>query len=251
MTNVAKAHQRIIREEIASNPPLSLFPDRPDVIDIKKAIIKEISFETAKKIILRYEWLGTMGTTQLHYGIYFNGHCAGVACYGYFQAMNRNGYNHPYEPYVGASYAEKGIQLSRGACVHWAHPHSASFLISGSLKRVKKLGYKYAIAFSDPEAGEIGTVYQATNWHYLGFGVRVHYDLYYKDGRLFMNNRDIAKKLRMAGKKVIEEYISDKPDLVIKKIKPKARYIYLLGNRRENKEMMSVLRDKIKPYIKR
>lgn len=43
----------------------------------------------------------------------------------------------------------------------------------------------------------------------------------------------------------------DKPYLELRMRKPKARYIKLLGNRHENKEMMSVLADKIKPYPKR
>jgi hypothetical protein len=193
-----------------------------------------------------------MGTTQHHYGIYYDGYCAGVACYGYFQAMNTNGGGHPYTQYVGSSYAKKGIQLSRGACVHWAHPHSASKLIGGSLQLIKKMGYKYVIAFSDPEAGEIGTVYQATNWHYLGFCKRgPYYDLYYKDGRLFLNDRDIFKKYKMCGLRKLTNFIDDKPYLQIKKRYPKARYIKLLGSKKEKKEMFRVLESKVLPYIKR
>ena len=81
-----------------------LFPNEIDNInkDIKNSEIKEIDYQTAKKIILKYEWLGTMGTTQYHYGIYYDGLCAGVVCYGYFQAMQ--GYGN----FVGEKYAKKG-----------------------------------------------------------------------------------------------------------------------------------------------
>tara|TARA_R110000824_G_scaffold175994_1_gene354793 strand:- start:6 stop:869 length:864 start_codon:yes stop_codon:yes gene_type:complete len=246
-----KAHQRIIRDQKAKEKPLLLFSDKPSVIDIKTAFVKSVSFETAKKIILEYEWLGTMGTTQHHFGIYFDGHCAGVVCFGYFQAMNTNSGGHPYAPYIGEKYSKYGIQLSRGACVHWAHPHSASKLISGSLQHMKQKGYKYSIAFSDPMAGEIGTVYQATNWHYLGFGKTIHYDIYYRGGQLYMNDRDFYKKYKFCGKNKTENWLNDKPDLYLKKREPKGRYVKLLGNKKENKEMMKHLKDKIVPYPKR
>ena len=57
--------------------------------------------------------------------------------------------------------------------------------------------------------------------------------------------------MKISGKANINNYIKDKPHLRIVEIKPKARYIYLLGSKKQNKEMMSVLKSKIKPYIKR
>ena len=111
--------------------------------------------------------------------------------------------------------------------------------------------FKYSIAFSDPMAGEIGTVYQATNWHYLGFGKTIHYDIYYKSGQLYMNDRDFYKKYRFCGKNKTENWLEGKPDLYLKKREPKGRYIKLLGNKKENKEMMQYLKDKILSYPKR
>jgi hypothetical protein len=66
-------------------------------------------------------------------------------------------------------YADRLLQLQRGACVHWAHHHAASRLIAYSLAEEEKRGTRIVVAFSDPAAGEIGTVYQATNWLYCGF----------------------------------------------------------------------------------
>jgi hypothetical protein len=225
----------------------------PSVVDIKEAKCREVSYETAKKIILQYEWLGTMGTTQMHYGIYFDGLCAGVICFGYFQAMNTNNDGgHPYAPYVG-SLSDKGIQLSRGATTHWAHEHSGSKLIAYGLQQMAKKGYKYVIAFSDPEAGEIGTLYQATNWYYLGFSNTRHYDIYHKDKRrgLFMNDRDFHKKFGFSGRRQMTEWVQDRPHLIVVERRPKARYIKLLGSKTDKKVMMSVLKPKIKPYPKR
>ena len=43
---------------------------------IHRALIKSVArltYKQAEGIILDYEWLGTMGTTQMHYGIFFEG----------------------------------------------------------------------------------------------------------------------------------------------------------------------------------
>ena len=247
-----KAHQRIIKESHLGETHDGLFPYPVDP-DIKDAVLREVSFETAKKIILQYEWLGTMGTTQTHFGIYFDGVCAGVVCFGYFQAMNTNNEGgHPYAPYVG-EYADQGIQLSRGATTHWSHEHSGSKLIAYGLRKMAEKGYKYAIAFSDPEAGEIGTLYQATNWYYLGFSNTRHYDIYHKDKRrgLYLNDRDFHRKFGFSGRRQMTEWVQDKPHLIVVERRPKARYIKLLGNKRENKTMMKTLQPRIHLYPKR
>ena len=69
---IGKAHQRIIREKKSKEIPNDLFGNYWDNIntDIDNGIIKVIDYQTAKKIILEYEWLGSMGTTQIHYGIF-------------------------------------------------------------------------------------------------------------------------------------------------------------------------------------
>jgi len=52
-------------------------------VDIKKAVVKEVSYQMAEKIIKDYEWLGCMPAIVWHcYGIFFYGYCAGVVCYG-------------------------------------------------------------------------------------------------------------------------------------------------------------------------
>ena len=251
-----KAHQRIIREKKSQETPHDLFGNYWDNIntDIDNGIVREIDYQTAKKIILEYEWLGTMGTTQHHFGIFFDGNCSGVVCYGYFQAMNTNSGGHPYAPYIGEKYSKQGIQLSRGACVHWSHKHTGSKLIATSLRLMNEKGYKYVIAFSDSEAGEIGTLYQATNWYYLGYGISKtkHYDIYFKhNNKKHLDARDLWKKHRLASKTKITEWLKNNNQFYMKETKAKGRYIYLLGDKKEKKIMMKTLKDKIKPYPKR
>ena len=240
--NVETAHQKVIREKKKRLDKKTDYP-KPD---IKLAECREITKEEAKTIILEYEWLGTMGITQHHYGIFFDNVLAGTICFGFLMALSG------YGKYVGQEFGRSGIQLSRGACAWWAHPHSASKLIGYGLKEVSNKGYKYCIAYSDHDAGEVGTVYQATNWTYIGKQPKKHWDLYYKDtGKIYLNDRSIYKKFGFCGKKQLTEWAQDKPEYEIRLRKSKGRYIQLLGDKREKRKMNFHLSKHIEPYPKR
>ena len=61
--------------------------------------------------------------------------------------------------------------VSRGACISWSPKNLASWLIMRSIHwMVKNTSFRLFTAYSDPEAKELGTVYQACNWMYLGCG---------------------------------------------------------------------------------
>jgi hypothetical protein len=200
-----KAWQRIIREAQAALDP------RP-VASLEDAIVTEIPYEEAKKIILKYEWLGNMGTTERAFGLYIGQELAGVVCFG------RTAGNNTAKSIAGKKWAEHVVTLSRGACVHWAPPHAASFLISAACRQMTKLaGWKtklgnqrkpsyIVVAYSDPEAGEIGTVYQACNWLYCGKGSAIEQfkdpiDGKWKDVRLIHAKTRDRKGLHAPDKK--------------------------------------------------
>jgi hypothetical protein len=137
-------------------------PDVPH-LDVGKAIVRPVSWHLAKQIILAYEWLGTMGAgVTNYYGIFFGNYCAGVTTFA------PAGFNIPSLAKTFKIEGSKLRYLARGANVHWSPKGANSKLIAHSLKFEKALGGKLAIAFADSDAGEIGTVYQATNWIYVG-----------------------------------------------------------------------------------
>lgn len=134
-------------------------------LSLKKAIVRPVSRRLAEMIIFKYEWLGTMATgVNRFYGIFFGPYCAGVTTFA------PSGFG---LPSLAKSFQIDGNQLAylaRGANVHWSPAGANSKLIGWSLRFEEKLGNKLAVAFSDADAGEIGTVYQASNWVYLGVG---------------------------------------------------------------------------------
>jgi hypothetical protein len=237
------AYQKHMRD-IKSKSELVRMPS----LSLENSVCREISRVEAKQIILEYEWLGTMGLTQTFFGAYLDGILSGVVAFGFFQAMNTS----KYKKFIGEKYKDHGCQLTRGASAYWAHPHTGSMLIGFALREMGKRGYKYAVAFSDPDAGEVGILYQATNWIYIGATNDKHWDIYDKESRkCVLNDRDAFKQLGFRGRKKLSEYISDKPGLELRERKPKARYIKPIGTKRENKEMLKYLIPNSLMYPKR
>jgi len=59
--------------------------------------------------------------------------------------------------------------VSRGASISWAPKNMGSWLVSRACKwMVKNTEFRCFEAYSDPLAKELGTIYQALNWTYLG-----------------------------------------------------------------------------------
>jgi hypothetical protein len=158
------AHQRLVRDRIAADSTrVGLFGtwwDDVDV-DIARSEVRQIDTRTAASIILDYEWLGSMPPVVLScYGIYFDGALGGAVVFAPEYTENLG----VWDKY---GYTNKIILLARGACTHWAHPHAASRLIGQSIRLLPKK-YEVVTATVDERAGEIGTIYQACNFTYVG-----------------------------------------------------------------------------------
>lgn len=153
------AYQKELRDRYAAEP----MPPVPH-LDLKRATVRRISRHLAEQIILKYEWLGTMAGTNYHYGIFFGDYCAGVCCVS-VGSGTAGAHNHTKFSIERMELAT----LARGACVHWAPPGTNSKLVSFTARLLaKETKAKVLIAYSDSEAGEVGTIYQACNWICIG-----------------------------------------------------------------------------------
>jgi len=234
-----KAHQRIIRERKAQEQSLNLFSCKPDVIDIKQAVVREVSFITARAIILEYEWIGTMPlpkSCRFIFGLYFNGICGGVIVYV-----------EPSTRQFNADYPRQVVQLNRGACIHWTPKNSASFLISKSTKILKEAGIKIVIAYCTIEAGEYGTIYQALSWWYIG--KTKPSKTYFLDNH-WISERTLADKIKWAKNKS-PEWLKHFKNLPFRYLDGKFKYVKFLGSHRENKLIIDMYAYKKHQYPKR
>jgi len=245
---VGQAHQykiRLEQEKKDSSYLLGKFWENYN-LNLKDATVQQVSKEIAKDIILKYEWLGTMSTTSHHYGIFFGDICGGVVCFGNNCTANFN------VPHEFGLKLEEVWTLARGACTHWTPKGSASKLISQALKLFKKdvPEAKVIIAYSDVNAGEIGTVYQATNWYYIGVGNRSTVNFYNIEGNRKFDERklhDLKDEYHCTRTEVRKKLLEHGWKIETKAIKHK--YIFILANHKQTKEILSKV--KVLPYPKR
>ena len=87
--------------------------------------------------------------------------------------------------------------VSRGPSISWAPKNLGSWIVSRSCKwMVQNTEFRCFEAYSDPLAKELGTIYQALNWTYLGQTsgtAKVYLDPKNKD-RGWFSDRDFRKK---------------------------------------------------------
>src|ERR1019366_3319953 len=69
-----KAHQRVIREQMARLPEADLAEKRRLAADFKNAVVREISYDEGKNLILGNEWLGDKGIPGFAFGLFFGCH---------------------------------------------------------------------------------------------------------------------------------------------------------------------------------
>lgn len=221
-------------------------PLPPEALVLKRSVVRPISRRMAEQIIHQYEWLGTMATITLHYGIFWDDHCAGVACVGLGASM-AGAYHH----------IQFGIErdalctLARGACVHWAPPGTNSRLVSVVCRLLgKQRRWKLIWATSDTDAGEVGTIYQACNWTYIGTSQRNR------------ENEVIAPNGRILNIRVLTSYarrykttFSEIRKLMLEQgwrfqsSNPKHRYVWILD--REDEVLARRIKEMQQPYPKR
>jgi hypothetical protein len=176
-----KAHQKLIREQMAMNPEPDEHLKREAASSFKNATVREISNVQASDIILRYEWLRNMGSTEIAFGLFFKHplteaeYLAGVECFG------TTGGTNSHASVCGKEYAHLVKTLTRGACKPWADPvrvskdgrvhtgAAASFLINRACNLMAQRGFHVFVGHADSAAGEEGIVFRASGWDFCGF----------------------------------------------------------------------------------
>jgi hypothetical protein len=233
------AHQRIVRDRLEVEDLGGLFGRWWESLDlsIATAEVREIDHATASTIILRYEWLGTMPAVTLHcFGIYFGGALGGAVVYSPEYAENLGVWDR-------YGYTGKIILLARGACAHWAHPHAASKLIRQSMRLLPRR-YEVVTATVDADAGEIGTIYQACGFDYVG---RMR-----SDNPLSRTSTATRTAGMIDGVMVAGRSYRRKAALASKVItKSKARYFAFRGSKKAQKVHRAALAPLARPYPKR
>jgi hypothetical protein len=243
-----KAHQRLVRERMAEQPEPHIAEKRGLAADFENAVVREISYDEAKNLILGNEWLGNMGITEFAFGLFFGCHLAGAVCFGRTAGATS---------ICGQEHSEQVVTLCRGACVHWAHVHSASYLIAEACRQMTRKGYNIFVAYSDPAANEVGTVYQASNWLYCGM-TRPKKRFRTPDGKVYDGRKiQCLTRDRTGGSLKVKRTRADQKRLLIEQGcefldgTRKHRYVHFAGDRRIKRILRRALKWEVLPYPKR
>ncbi|MBY0314737.1 MAG: hypothetical protein K2Q26_04415 [Bdellovibrionales bacterium] len=171
--------------------------------------------------------------------------------------------------------------ISRGACISWSPKNLASALIMFSIRwMVKHSSFRFFTAYSDVEARELGTIYQACNFTYLGqtSGARFEYQdpLNLKRGwfsdRQFRKSSQIKRYAKELGilwgpkwslrdkilwEKIPREIISAVKEqakahqsrCLRRSLLPKHKYVYFLGSIKRETIYLRKLFERLNPQL--
>ena len=260
-TLVGKAWQRLVRERRAADESdTNLFgkPWEHADLALDRATVRPVNRETAKSIIEKYEWMGCLPAVVWEsYGIFFDGFCGGVVCYGPEYSENLGAISRA-SGKAGADWSKYGyegkmILLSRGACAHWTPPNSGSKLIRTSM-RLLAPRFEVVTATVDPAAGEIGTIYQACGFTYVGSMREGNPNVVYRP----KDRHGWMVKGKLIGPRAMRAIVGSTRDAEIRKVFPdveivmqhsKGRYFAFRGhNQAAHRHAIAHL---IKPFPKR
>jgi hypothetical protein len=227
--------------------------DKPKITKpIKDARVKLIPNEQAAEVIKKFEYLGTMGTaTRASYGLFLDGELLGVVCFA-------AGTGSP-ESLRLTDCPASPILLARGVCLPHAPAHAASFLIRRACRLAhEQFGWDVIFAYSDAAAGEIGTIYQALGWRFIGWPKQgVKKSFVSPDGQTVISsysfNKKSEHKFRELGWDGVERKykflrrmgFTERTETV------KGKYLWFEGNRKRKAELEKSCRFPALPYPKR
>lgn len=248
---VDRAYQSIRREQCAIEDKNNLFGAWWENIDtdLKKSVVKPISIKTASNMVNKYEWLGCMPAIAIYcYGVYFDDNLGGVVVFGKEYSENLG----VWDKY---GYTDKMLLLARGVCVHWTPKNTASKLIQAAIKMLPDK-YRIITATVDRLAGEIGTIYQACNWYYVGSmresNPNIKRNKIKRDAWLINGKLIGSRSMRaLIGSQRKEDIMRSYPGAIYCEQLSKERYFYFRGNTKEVNSLKQPITHLIKPYPKR
>ena len=235
--------------------------------------------QSVKEFIEKHEWLGKLPIRPTHrFAAYYKGYLAGVIVMATPNAFSN---------LLGKENRHMEKLISRGACISWSPKNLGSALIMFSIRwMVKNTHYRVFTTYSDVEAKELGTIYQACNFYYIGqnsgssktfydknrphlgwfsdrnFRQRSYYKFYCKQMGIeyekeWFNGDGINCNLMPEGvEKRIRDYAKYyQSTCESRAVPPKHKYVYVLGKSKTDTKLLrkkfeEINKEKIKPYPK-
>lgn len=202
-------------------------------------VVKPVERRDCADFILNIHYARRWPSISYAFGLFDNDNLCGVVTYGTPPSTTlRNGI-------AGSEYGSSVLELNR-LCLRENRKNYASELVGKSLRLLPP--NKIIVSFADTAQNHIGYVYQATNFIYCGLSAK-RTDWKIK-GQEHLHGFTIADKFRGVENraKAIRAQYGD--DFYLSPRPRKHRYIYIVGNRKYKKQVLSRLRYPQQPYPK-
>lgn len=178
--------------------------------------VRRISYYDAKPFLMEIHYARRMPCITHAFGLFIKGVLGGVVTYG-VPASNTLCMG-----LAGEKNKYRVLELNRLVILpEYSGNNTASYLIAHSLKMLPN--YTFVVSYADTAWSHIGYVYQATNWLYTGLSAKRN-DTYQPNG---LHPRSYDKDNHSDLKQTRSQ---------------KHRYVYLVGNKREKREMRKELK---------
>lgn len=190
--------------------------------------MRELTYNEAKLYVSKNHYSHTMpSTAKISLGFFYDGQLVTAIIYGspvgrqVIQWLDANQQN--------------CLELLRLFSEDGLPKNTESYCIGQSFKYLKENypSYKYLISYADPNFGHVGTIYQATNWHYIGTQRRI-----LPERRIFIDGKEVhTRTLNARHGSAAGEFLEGLYGDRIKIIDADKKHVYLkcLGNKRECK----------------
>ena len=214
-----------------------------DGTPVGQMTVRSISVKEARRYIATYHYSKTMpDSTRFAFAGYLGDKLAGIICYG--MGCGKGQYTSLFPGIENGHY----IELTRLWCAEDMPKNTESKLISESLKMLPP-EIEVVLSFSDEGQGHTGTIYQATNWYYVGAN---------KGGKMLLKD-GMTKHPRLLGiyrarhpelKDKSTEYIRQLLGYEYTDSGRKHKYVFLRGSKARRRFLYRQIKDLIQPYPK-
>lgn len=217
-------------------PSLFDVEDETTMPHVRDMIVSAVSTKDVADFARRYHYTGTDGNVSWRWGLWDGPVLHGVVAY-----------NLPTRSVCASVFGEDHLHrvwhMGRLVLSDASPRNSESRLIGGSLRAIQKDHPEVwaVLTYAATDVGHIGYVYQATNALYTG---EAGHAIQYVDAAGNRRSDYFGGAFVGAARAASFGWTRHEGG-------PKHRYVYVLGNRRERRERLALLRYPIVPYPKR
>lgn len=193
-----------------------------------------VPMKVAKELIVKHHYLHSLpGGTQLAFGVFLNGRLMGAVTLGVGPFNSHR--------LVEGAPAKDCLTLSRLWLTDELPKNSESKVIGAVLRSLKKhTDLKFVLSYADPAQGHAGTIYQATNWAFIGLSDAIPY--YILPNGKPRHSRSLAHAY---GTRSLKHFKRHGVKVKLVPQQPKNRYVFFL-----DPELRDRLRVPVLPYPK-